>query len=123
MVKKITSAKELKKLRERFSSETELRAGIKEIRITVHMGTCGIAAGARDIMNELITMLTDANVTNVSIQQSGCLGLCDKEPMLTITDVSGKKVSYGNLDRKKIDRIVLEHVVGGMPVAEYILEA
>ena len=92
------------------------------MRITVHMGTCGIAAGARDVLTALMDELTASNIETVTLQQSGCVGLCDKEPMMTLEDKEGKTFRYGKLDRTKVRQIVSEHVVRGHPVTEFLLK-
>jgi NADP-reducing hydrogenase subunit HndB len=119
---KIKNPEDLKKLRDQARGEVDVRSGPKEIRITVHMGTCGIAAGARDIMAELSEQLAGAGVENVTLHQSGCLGLCDQEPMLTISDKTGLDYLYVRLNREKAREIVASHVLKGKPVQEYILE-
>ncbi len=119
---KIKNPEDLKKLRDQARGEVDVRSGPKEIRITVHMGTCGIAAGARDIMAELSEQLAGAGVENVTLHQSGCLGLCDQEPMLTFSDKSGLDYLYVRLNREKAREIVASHVLKGKPVQEYILE-
>ncbi len=119
---KIKSPEDLKKLRDQARGEVDVRSGPKEIRITVHMGTCGIAAGARNIMAELTEQLAAASVENVTLHQSGCLGLCDQEPMLTFSDQTGMEYLYVRLTRDKAREIVASHVLKGKPVQEYILE-
>jgi NADP-reducing hydrogenase subunit HndB len=119
---KIEKPEDLNRLREQARGELEARSGPKETSITVHMGTCGIAAGARDIMAELTEQLAGAKVENVTLHQSGCLGLCDLEPMLTIRDKSGMDYLYVHLNREKIREIVADHVLEGKPVRKYILE-
>ncbi len=122
MSAKISSVDELKKLREQVRGQVELRSGAKENRITVHMGTCGIAAGARDILAALADELVKGSIGNVTLRQSGCIGLCDQEPMLTYTDKTGRDFLYVHLDREKVRRFVGSHIVGGKPVVEYIME-
>jgi len=121
MAKKIKSPEELNLLRDWLKSETSVRSGPKEVQITVHMGTCGIAAGARDILTQLADELNQASVENVALKQSGCIGMCDKEPMLTLTDKDGKEFRYGDLDKNKMREIVSEHVLGGNPVVAYLI--
>ncbi len=122
MSAKIKNPEDLKKLRDQARGEVDVRSGPKEIRITVHMGTCGIAAGARNIMAELTEQLAGAGVENVTLHQSGCLGLCDQEPMLTFSDKTGSDYLYVRLSREKVREIVASHVLKGKPVQEYILE-
>ncbi len=122
MSAKITSVEELKALREQARGQIDLRNGPKENRITVHMGTCGIAAGARDILATLAEELGQAAVGNVTLHQSGCIGLCDQEPMLTYTDKAGRDYLYVQLTREKARQFVVGHILGGSPVDSYILE-
>ncbi len=122
MSAKIASVEELKKLREQARGQVDLRSGPKENRITVHMGTCGIAAGARDILATLAAELGKAAVDNVTLRQSGCIGLCDQEPMLTYSDKDGRDYLYVQLNREKAREFVAGHILAGKPVAKYILE-
>ena len=121
--KKITSPQELKNLRNKARTDLDLRSGPKEVRITVHLGTCGIAAGARDILIQLASELAQASADNVTLRQAGCAGLCDQEPMLTLTDAAGKEFRYGRLDKRKVHDIVREHVLEGNPRVDYLIHA
>jgi NADP-reducing hydrogenase subunit HndB len=121
MVDKIKSPKDLLALREQAKANIDLRSGPKEVQITVHMGTCGIAAGARDVLKQLAAEIDQAGVTNATLRQSGCAGLCDREPMLTLTDKNGKEYRYGKLDVERVRTIVQDHVVGGKPVMDYLI--
>jgi NADP-reducing hydrogenase subunit HndB len=123
MTKKITSPQDLKDLKAKALADIDLRTGPKDMRLTVHMGTCGIAAGARDVLLTLVAELRDASANNVTLQQTGCAGLCDQEPMLSLTDKSGSVYRYGKLDKKKVRRIVAEHVLRGVVVEEYLCKA
>lgn len=121
MEKKIKSPQDLNALREKAQEEIQLRSGEKEMRVSVHMGTCGIAAGARDILSLLIDELQRTSIDNVSVRLAGCLGLCDQEPMLTLTDKSGREFCYANLSKAKVHDIVEQHIIGSEPVMEYIV--
>jgi len=121
MQKKIKSPQELKSLRDKARSEIDMRTGQKEMRIVVHMGTCGIAAGARGVLEELVEEFGRSSVNNVTLLMSGCLGLCDREPMFTLTDKSGKEYCYGGLNKQKVREIVREHILGGNPITGYIV--
>lgn len=117
MAEKITSPADLLKRAQKAKEALELRQGAKEIQLTVHMGTCGIAAGARDVLAAFMQELQAAGVANVSLHQSGCAGLCEQEPMISITFPDGSVYRYGLLeDRDKIKAIVEQHIVGGKPV-------
>ena len=122
MNERITSPQDLMKLRDKAKSQVELRSGPKETTVVVHMGTCGIAAGARDVVAELVSELDKRSVETVTVRQSGCIGLCDQEPMLTYTDKGGRSFLYVNLDRQKVREFVTKHVIGGAPVDAYIME-
>ena len=123
MEKKIANRQDLKTLREKARAEVDLRAGPKEIRITVHMGTCGIAAGGREVLSELADALSSAHKEDVDLRKSSCLGRCDQEPMMTVTEQSGAQFLYGKLDREKVREIVQEHIVAGRPVQNYIVKS
>jgi NADP-reducing hydrogenase subunit HndB len=115
---KLTIA-DLKKIKEQYHQG--LREGGFRVKITVHMGTCGIAAGARAIMNAVMDELAKANLKDVAVTTSGCAGLCSKEPMATI-ELSGEPpVKYIALTDEKMRKIFAEHVVGGKPVQEFAL--
>jgi len=120
---RITSPDDLKSLREKVQKEIDLRTGPKDIRITVHMGTCGIAAGARDVLTEIVSELNEGSIDNVTLRQSGCAGLCDQEPMLTLSDKEGRDFRYGKLDLGKVREIIEGHVLGGNPVTKYLINA
>jgi len=122
MSDRITNPQDLLKLRDKARSDVELRGGPKEKQVIVHMGTCGIAAGARDVLAEMVSELDRKSVTNVTVRQSGCIGLCDQEPMLTFTDKDGRNYLYVNLTKNKVREIVAGHLVAGTPVAKYINE-
>ena len=119
---KITNPKELEALRQKAIAQIDLRTGAKDMRLTVHMGTCGIAAGARDVLMALLDGLAGSDA-KVAVTQAGCAGLCDQEPMITLTDKAGKTFRYGRLDKSKVGKIVREHVGRGIPVAECLLQS
>ena len=85
MADKITSPDELKALADEGQGRPRPAPGRKETQVTVHMGTCGIAAGARDVLAAFMAELAAAGVTDVSLHQTGCAGLCEQEPMVTVT--------------------------------------
>jgi NADP-reducing hydrogenase subunit HndB len=115
------SIKDLDKISERVKKTTLLREGAGRAKITVHMGTCGIAAGARVIMNTLMDEFEKQNIKDVILTSSGCAGLCSKEPMVTVELKDEAPVKYVDLTPEKIRRILAEHVNGGKIVSEYAL--
>ena len=116
MTEKIKSAADLKAFADRAKAAVELREGTKDVQVTVHMGTCGIAAGARGVIAAFMREMSAAGVTDVTLRQSGCAGLCEQEPMITVRDASDTPYRYGLLDDAKVKTIVTEHLVGGKPV-------
>ena len=112
---------DLDKISDRVRRTTLLREGAGRAKITVHMGTCGIAAGARKIMSTLMEELEKQNITDVILTSSGCAGLCSKEPMATVELKDDAPVKYVDLTPEKIRKILSEHVNGGKVVEEYAL--
>ncbi len=118
----ITSTAELLAVRDRARDDLALRGEPKDTRVTVHMGTCGIAAGAREVLGYLIDELGEEAASKVTLCQSGCAGLCGLEPMLTVTDAAGHTYRYGRLDRRKVRDIVASHIREGRPVTRLLVE-
>lgn len=105
----------------RMKRAMSLREGAGRAKITVHMGTCGIAAGARKIMSTVIECVSDAEASDVIVTASGCAGLCSKEPMMTVEIAGQAPVKYVELTEEKVERIFSEHILGGKIVAEHAL--
>lgn len=113
---------DLAKIREKTKKLTTIREGGEfKAKINVHMGTCGIAAGARNIMNVLIQEIEARGIHDVLLTNSGCAGLCSREPMATIEVAGQAPVKYVDLTEKKIKEIFEKHVLGGKIVQEYAL--
>jgi NADP-reducing hydrogenase subunit HndB len=112
---------DLKKIKEKQHATFTLREGGYRAKVTVHMGTCGIAAGARDIMSALMDEISQAKVEDVITTTSGCAGFCAREPMATVEILNKPPVKYGDLTKDKIREIFKEHVLGGNPIEKYAL--
>ena len=112
---------DLEKIREKMRASTVLREGAGRVRITVHMGTCGIASGARGILKSFMDQIEKANSTDVVFTTSGCAGLCSREPMATVELVGEVPVKYVDLTEEKVQRVYSEHVLGGNIVADLAL--
>lgn len=112
---------DLAKIKEKVKTSTGLREGGYQAKVTVHMGTCGIASGARKVMQKLMDEIAQRDVKDVILTTSGCAGLCSREPMATVELRGEAPVKYVDLDEEKIQRILVEHVVGGKIVEEYAL--
>jgi len=115
------SIEDLKAIQEKVKQQKILREGVSNARIVVHMGTCGIAAGARDVMKALLEEIEHREIKDVIVTTSGCAGLCSKEPMATV-EIAGKPpVKYINLDGEKIRRVLTDHVLSGKILTEFAL--
>ena len=91
------------------------------VRVVVGMATCGIAAGARPVLNAFVDEVAKRRLDNVTVGQTGCIGMCQFEPIVEITMPGKEKVTYGKVTPEKVARIVSDHVVNGNPVAEYTI--
>lgn len=114
---------DLKKIKEEYKATFTLREGGYRAKITVHMGTCGIAAGARDVMNSLVEEIAKSDSKDIIVTTSGCAGFCSKEPMATVEMLNEAPVKYCYLNAEKIKRVFKEHVQEGKTVEEYALVA
>ena len=112
---------DLDKLSESMRAQTVLREGAGRVKVTVHMGTCGIASGARQILKSFMDQKETANAADVIVTTSGCAGLCSSEPMATVELVGEAPVKYIKLDEKKVEEIFEGHVMGGKIVTDYAL--
>jgi len=112
---------DLAKIKEKHKATFTLREGGYRAKVTVHMGTCGIAAGARTVMTALMDEVANANVEDVIVTTSGCAGLCAREPMATVEVVNQPPIKYCDLNAEKIREVFREHVMGGNPVEKYAL--
>lgn len=112
---------DLKRIKEEHKATTTLREGGYRAKVTVHMGTCGIAAGARKVMEALLDEIARNNITDVIVTTSGCAGLCSKEPMATVEIINEAPVKYCYLNDEKIRRIFKEHLIDGKVVEDLAL--
>jgi NADP-reducing hydrogenase subunit HndB len=112
---------DLEKIKERVRGATMLREGAGKAKITVHMGTCGIAAGARKIMSTVLKEIEERNIKDIIVTTSGCAGLCSREPMITVELLGKAPVKYVDLTEDKMRKIFEEHVLKGNIVKEYML--
>jgi NADP-reducing hydrogenase subunit HndB len=112
---------ELRKIRDEAKRSKNLRDGQGKARITVHMGTCGIASGAREVMDALLKAIDEYHILDILVTTSGCAGLCSNEPMATVEYMDSPPVKYIDLDPEKIVKILLEHADKGQIVNDYAL--
>jgi len=116
------TVEELRKLREEVRHMTKLREGEAEIRLTVGMGTCGIAAGARDTLGTLISAIAEMKLAGVVVTQTGCLGLCEREPIVEVNAPDGRTI-YARVTPERARRILIEHVQGGAAIEEWAIRS
>jgi len=112
---------DLARIREESRKATMLREGAGRVKIIVHMGTCGIAAGGRKIMEAVLREVEERDLKDVIVTTSGCAGLCSREPMATVEVVGEAPVKYVDLAEGKIKTIFAEHIVGGKIAEQYAL--
>jgi len=111
---------ELAEIRNRMRPIVDMReAGENSIRVVVGMATCGIAAGARPVLNAFTDEVSRREIHNVTVSQTGCIGICQYEPVVEIFQNGKDKVTYVKMDAEKVKRVISEHILGGNPVAEY----
>ena len=114
------SLAELQAIKDKMKNKVVLRDGINEFRVVVGMATCGIVAGARPVLNTIVEAVNAEGLSDkVSVSQTGCIGLCQYEPIVEVYEPDKEKVTYIKVDPDKAKRIVEEHIKGGKVVAEY----
>ncbi len=111
----------LKKLKENVKKDTALRDGASNVKITVHMGTCGIAAGAREVMDALLEQMAETDRQDIRIMNSGCMGMCSSEPNVTIEMEGQKPVMYQHMNANKMRQVFKRHVLAGEVQTEFAL--
>ena len=116
------SVEDLKKIKERTLSEIALRQGGATVKITVHMGSCGIAAGAREVMNALLQELAKTDRRDIRVFTSGCMGMCNTEPNVTVEIQGQKPVVYQHMDANKMRQVFKKHVLNGEVQTDFVLE-
>ena len=112
---------DLKKIKERVHAETALREGFKRVKVTVHMGTCGIASGAKQVMDELLRDIEEAGSSDVMVTTSGCMGLCSREPLVTVEILGQEPIKYEYVDPNKMRQIFKRHVLQGEIQTPFVL--
>ena len=116
------SLAELQAFRNRMIEQVNMRKDDNiDTRIVVGMATCGIAAGARPVMLEFVEELKRRGLENVTVAQTGCIGMCRLEPMVEVYVKDQEKVTYVHMNPEKVARVVTEHIVNGRPVDEYTI--
>ena len=116
------SLAELQAIRERMQGAVGLRGdNTDKVRVVVGMATCGIAAGARPVLTAMTEEVANRNLDNVTVTQTGCIGLCQYEPIVEVYVPGQEKVTYVKMTPEKALKVVENHLVNGNPVAEYTI--
>ncbi|MDU2065721.1 MAG: (2Fe-2S) ferredoxin domain-containing protein [Sporomusaceae bacterium] len=111
---------DLRKLREKLQCERKVRQ-LGETQVIIGMGTCGIAAGAREVMKALLEEMAKRRLDDVSVRQTGCIGMCEKEVLVDVVRAGEPRITYGNVKPEDVAKIVAEHVVNGRIVEELVV--
>ena len=118
------SLEELMAIRDKAKASMTDREGTGDgIRVVVGMATCGIAAGARPVLNAFVEEVAKRNLKNVSVAQTGCIGMCQYEPIVEVFEPGKEKVTYVKMTAEKVPEIVANHLVNGNPVVDYTVGA
>jgi len=112
---------DLKKIKEQVQKETALREGGATAKVTVHMGTCGIASGARQVMDALMDELSQSDRHDIAVTTSGCIGLCSQEPIVTVELMDQEPIRYVFVDPNKMRQIFKRHILEGEIQDDFVL--
>ena len=113
---------ELQAIKDRMKDKVILREGSGSIRVVVGMATCGIAAGARPVLNAFVEGVNGANLSDkVSVSQTGCIGICQFEPVVEVFEAGKEKVTYVKMTAEKAKEVIDKHLLGGQVVTEYTI--
>jgi Ferredoxin len=119
------SLAELQAIREKMQSRVNMRSeNSNAIRVVVGMATCGIAAGARPVLNEFAAKVQEKGLTDkIVVSQTGCIGLCQYEPIVEVFEPGKEKITYIKMDAEKADEVMERHLIGGHVVEKYTMAA
>ena len=116
------SLAELAAIREKMKDKVSMREGSGQIRVVVGMATCGIAAGARPVLSTFVEKVSEAGLAEkVTVTQTGCIGICQYEPVVEIFEDGKDKVTYVKMTAEKAAEVVEKHLKGGAPVEQYTI--
>lgn len=117
------SLAELQAIKDKMKDKVVLREGANDIRIVVGMATCGIAAGARPVLNTFVEEINNAGLADkVTVSQTGCIGICQYEPVVEVFESGREKVTYVKMDSEKAKEVVEKHIKGGQVIPEYTIK-
>ena len=114
------SLAELAAIKEKMQNKVVMREGTSDVRVVVGMATCGIAAGARPVLSAFVEAVNAENLADkVTVTQTGCIGICQYEPVVEIFEAGKEKVTYVKMNAEKAKEVVEKHLKGGQPISEY----
>lgn len=119
------SLAELEAIKNKIKNQVDVRkdAEGETVRIIVGMATCGIAAGARPVLSALVDEVGKRGLSNVTVAQTGCIGMCRLEPIVEVLEPGKEKITYVKMTEEKAKKIIADHIVNGKVVAEYTIGA
>ena len=116
------SLAELQAIKEKMKDKVVIREGASNVRVVVGMATCGIAAGARPVLNAFVEQVNELGLASkVTVSQTGCVGLCQYEPIVEVYEAGKEKVTYVKMNAEKAKEIAEKHLKGGKVCAEYTI--
>jgi NADP-reducing hydrogenase subunit HndB len=118
----VKSLEDLQRIKEQALEKRKLKTAAGTSHVIVGMGTCGIAAGARDTMKAILSYIEENNLSGIIVTQTGCIGLCEREPIVQVAMGEEPKVTYGKVTPEVAERIMKEHVLGGRSLQEYVVK-
>ena len=123
-IKHMKTLEELAQIRDRMKNKVALREGTGETRVVIGMATCGIAAGARPVLNAFVEQVAEQNLGDkVTVTQTGCIGMCRFEPIVEVFEGDKERVTYVKVKPEMVPEIIKEHLIGGKPVTKYTIGA
>ena len=112
---------DLKKIKEKVHKEMSLRDGDRRVKVTVHMGTCGIASGAKEVMDTLLQEIEAAGKNDIIVTTSGCMGLCSREPLVTVEVLNQEPIKYEYMNPNKMRQVFKRHILEGEIQTPFVL--
>ena len=117
----IKSLEELKRVREEALAKKQMKAVPGQVQVIIAMGTCGIAAGARDTMKSVLNFIEAEKLSGMTVTQTGCMGMCEQEPIVQVIVGDSAKVTYGKVNPEVASQIMKQHVQHGTPLKDHVL--
>ncbi|MCL4561750.1 MAG: (2Fe-2S) ferredoxin domain-containing protein [Chloroflexi bacterium] len=119
---KVKSLNDLSQIYQAVSNKRRRQIKSVQAQLLVGMGSCGIAAGARETLESIEEFITAHHLSGIQVIQTGCIGFCGQEPILQVIAADGSKIIYGKVTPKVARRVISEHIIGGMDLPEYVVQ-